>query len=937
MTKLEQLADLGQAIWLDFIRRSLIAAGELQSLVDEGLRGMTSNPTIFEKAISGSDDYDEDMRRLVADGASIMEIYEVLAFDDICAAADVLRPVYDRTAGTDGYVSLEVNPKLAHDTEGTIAEARRLFATLDRPNVMIKVPATPEGIPAIETLIGEGINVNVTLIFSLDHYRAAAEAYLAGLERLAARGGDLFRVASVASFFVSRIDTAVDRAVDSLEPSAFAQGGTSTVDPPSLKGKIAIASVKAAYALFHEIFAGPRWEALAVQGARYQRPLWASTGTKNPAYSDTLYVDSLIGPNTVNTVPPATLEAFREHGTVARTLETGLEEAQQQLAHLGELGIDLEAITRKLQEDGVASFAESFESLIDGIAEKCEQLRSNRRGGTAALGPHQAAVDAALAEMAEDEILARIWDHDFTVWKPEPIEITNRLGWLHIAETMLDSVDCLESLVDGVQEEGYTDVLLLGMGGSSLAAEVFSKVLGRNEGSLRLAVLDSTDPGAVLGHAERLDPAHSLFVVAIKSGSTTETLSFFRFFYNWTVEALGADEAGEHFVALTDPGSQLADLAERFGFRETFLNDPNIGGRYSALSFFGLLPAAMVGVDISRLLDRALDVADACESWVAASDSPAAWLGAILGELAKAGRDKVTFVTSPRLGNFGDWVEQLIAESTGKEGKGIVPVVGEPLGTPAVYGDDRLFVYLRLEGDETHDAAVNALESAGQPVVRLRLNGLYDLGGQIFLWELATAVAGYRLGINPFDQPNVEAAKVLARQMVAAYSKTGALPEDGPAPLTAEALDEFLAQARPGDYIALQAYVERTAETDAALLALRTRLRDRLKLATTAGYGPRFLHSTGQLHKGDAGHGLFIQFTSDAARDVPIPDEASQAKPARRPDGGPEGGRASGMTFGVLKMAQALGDKQALLNTGRRVIRFHLGTDVSSGLKLLAE
>jgi transaldolase/glucose-6-phosphate isomerase len=923
MTKLEQLADLGQAIWLDFIRRSLITSGELQSLVDEGLCGMTSNPTIFEKAISGSDDYDEDMRRLVADGASVMEIYEVLAFDDICAAADVLRPVYDRTAGTDGYVSLEVNPNLAHSTEGTIAEARRLFATLDRPNVMIKVPATPEGIPAIATLIGEGINVNVTLIFSLDHYRAAAEAYLAGLETLAARGGDLFRVASVASFFVSRIDTAVDRALDSLGPSAIAQGGSPTVEPPSLKGKIAIASAKVAYALFHEIFAGPRWEALALRGARYQRPLWASTGTKNPAYSDTLYVDSLIGPNTVNTLPPATLEAFREHGTVARTLEAGLEEVQQQLARLADLGIDLEAITQKLQDDGVASFAGSFESLMDGIAEKREQVLSSRRGGTAALGRYQAAVDAALAEMAEDEILARIWDHDFTVWKPEPTEITNRLNWLHIAQTMLDSVDCLESLVDGIQEEGYTDVLLLGMGGSSLAAEVFSQVLAKSEGSLRLAVLDSTDPGAVLAHAERLDPAHSLFVVAIKSGSTTETLSFFKFFYNWTVAALGADEAGEHFVAITDPGSKLADLAERVGFRETFLNDPNVGGRYSALSFFGLAPAALVGVDIPRLLDRALDVADACESWVEASDNPAAWLGAILGELAKAGRDKATFVTSPQLGNFGDWLEQLIAESTGKEGKGIVPVVGEPLGTPAVYGDDRLFIYLRLEGDETHDAAVDALKSAGQPVVRLHLNDLYDLGGQFFLWELATAVAGYRLGINPFDQPNVEAAKVLARQMVAAYSKTGALPEDEPAPLTAEALDEFLAQARPGDYIALQAYVEPTAETGAELAALRTRLRDRLKLATTAGYGPRFLHSTGQLHKGDAGHGLFVQFTSDAARDVPIPDEAGQPH--------------SAMTFGVLKMAQALGDKQALLDARRRVIRFHLGTDVSSGLKLLAE
>jgi transaldolase len=366
MTKLEQLADIGQAVWLDFIRRSLIASGELGTLVQEGLRGMTSNPTIFEKAIAGSDDYDDDIRRLVSGGCTVAEIYEALAFDDIRAAADVLRPVYERTAGTDGYVSLEVNPALAHDTDGTIAEARRLFASLERPNVMIKVPATPAGMPAIETLIGEGINVNVTLIFSLDHYRAVTGAYLSGLEKLSAAGGDLFRVASVASFFVSRIDTAVDRALDAVQAGAGKAG--------SLKGKIAIASAKAAYGMFHEIFAGARWEALATQGARYQRPLWASTSTKNPAYPDTLYVDNLIGPNTVNTLPPATLEAFRDHGTVALTLETGLDEPGQQFAHLAELGVDLDAITEKLQEDGVAAFANSFESLMVGIEAKSRQL-----------------------------------------------------------------------------------------------------------------------------------------------------------------------------------------------------------------------------------------------------------------------------------------------------------------------------------------------------------------------------------------------------------------------------------------------------------------------------------------------------------------------------------------------------------------------------------
>ena len=920
MTKLHQLANLGQAIWFDYIRRSFITSGDLQTLIDEGLRGVTSNPSIFEKAIAGSTDYDDALHRLVEEGKTEEDIYEALALDDIQRAADLLRPVYDATDGADGYVSLEVSPNLAYDTEGTIAEARRLFAVLDRPNVMIKVPATADGVPAIETLIGDGINVNVTLIFSLAHYEAVAEAYIAGLEKLAASGGDLSKVASVASFFVSRVDAAVDRQLDEL----IRESPTSNIQ--YLQGKVAIANAKAANARFRQIFGGSRWERLAAKGARVQRPLWASTSTKNPLYPDTLYVDGLIGPDTVNTVPPATLNAFRDHGTVALTLEAGLDEARAQLARLAEVGVDLDAVTQQLQDEGVAKFAKSFEALMDSIAEKREQLLAGWQHQTAILGSYQAAVDDALAEMKENRIMARVWAHDHTVWKPEPTEIANRLGWLHTAEVMLENLPRLKGMVEAVRAAGYTHALLLGMGGSSLAAEVFSHVDFRSLpdfGSLKLAVLDSTDPGAVLAHAEWLDLSRTLFIVATKSGGTVETLSFFKFFYNRVADAVGTDQAGEHFIAITDPGSKLVNLAERYRFRATFLNDPNIGGRYSALSYFGLAPAVLVGVDVGFLLGRALAASSGCESCVASGDNPGARLGAILGELAKAGRDKATFVLSPAIASFGDWMEQLIAESTGKEGKGILPVVGEPLGPPEVYGNDRLFVHIRLEDDETHDAAMATLEAAGHPLVRLNLHDRYDLGGQFFLWEMATAVAGHRLDINPFDQPNVEAAKVLARKMVAEYMEKGTLPHSESVLLTAQALNEFLAQAQPGDYVALQAYVQPTVETDAALAALRLRLRDRYRLATTVGYGPRFLHSTGQLHKGDAGRGLFIQFTADDPQDVSIPDEA----------GSPD----STMIFGVLKAAQVMGDRQALLEAGRRVISFHLGNDVVGGLKKLAE
>ncbi len=551
----------------------------------------------------------------------------------------------------------------------------------------------------------------------------------------------------------------------------------------------------------------------------------------------------------------------------------------------------------------------------------------------ASLGAYQPAVDAALEEMAAGRIVSRIWSHDHTVWKPEPNEITNRLGWLTIPDRMLEQRHELTELAENIFEEGVSDILVLGMGGSSLAPEVFGKVFGGQVGGMpRLAVLDSTDPSAVLAHATRLDPARTLFIVSTKSGGTVETLSFFKYFHNWTAQALGYRTAGRHFVAITDSGSRLHTIAKERGFRATLLNNPNIGGRYSALSYFGLVPAALIGVDVESLLDRSLAMARNCgpRNGSPIGDNHGAWLGAILGELARAGRDKVTFITPPRLASFGDWLEQLIAESTGKDGKGILPVVGEPVGEPDVYADDRLFVYLRLDGHDTDDRAVQALREAGHPVVCLRLRDRYDLGQQFFLWEMATAIACARLAVNPFDQPNVEAAKVLARQAVAAYRKTGEFPQDEPTPPSTEALTAFLALAQPGDpstgsgrsYVALQAYVQPTPETSGALLEVRTRIRDTRKLATTVGYGPRFLHSTGQLHKGDMGNGLFIQFTSDPLRDVAIPDEA--------------GSSASSMTFGLLKMAQALGDKKALLDNGRSVIRFHLGSDVVGGLTRLA-
>ncbi|MBW1996799.1 MAG: glucose-6-phosphate isomerase [Deltaproteobacteria bacterium] len=561
-----------------------------------------------------------------------------------------------------------------------------------------------------------------------------------------------------------------------------------------------------------------------------------------------------------------------------------------------------------------------------------------------ALGGFEAEVGEGMKKMRQERVMSRIWAHDHTLWKDDPAEIANRLGWLHSPETMVEAIPGLMQFVEGIKGQGYTRALLLGMGGSSLAPEMFSRIFGAEEGYLDLFVLDSTDPGAVLAAERRHDPRRTLYIVSTKSGGTIETLSFMKYFYNRAKDALGEEGAGAHFIAITDPGSSLQSMAERLGFCRVFLNDPNIGGRYSALSYFGLVPAALMGRDLAVLLERAGTMARNSEgpkSPVRGNNS-SALLGAAMGELANRGLDKLTLVTSPGISAFGAWVEQLIAESTGKEGKGILPVQGEDLKEPQFYSRDRVFAYLRLDGDSTHDTKIEALRKAGFPVFEFNLKDPYDIGGECFRWEMATAVAGWFLGINPFDQPNVESAKVLARKMVETYIREGRLPEpepaieaadlmvysDFPARSPEEALEKFLSLARQGEdgfrgrsYVAIQAFIAPGEETDSLLQDLRTSIQTAERLATTVGYGPRFLHSTGQLHKGDGGRGLFIQITADIPVDLPIPDEAGSEK--------------SSISFGVLKMAQALGDRQALLDAGRRVIRFHF-RDKDAGLERLA-
>lgn len=935
MSSLHDLALLGQSVWFDFIRRDLITDGGLRALVENGVCGVTSNPAIFEKAILSSDSYDADILRLAFSGKSPQEVYEALAVADISAAADILLPVYEKSGGRDGFVSLEVSPSLAHDAKGTVAEAGRLYLAVNRPNLMIKVPATMAGISAIRELAGAGINVNATLLFGVENYRETALAYIEGLLLLKARGPSVAgghavnRIASVASFFVSRIDSALD-------------GVLTEKGAGDLAGKIAVDNAKAAYRVFGEIFSGPRWAEFEKAGARAQRVLWASTGVKNPAYSDTLYVDALIGPLTVNTLPPATLDCFLDHGTVCETVTRQVDQSLSRLLRLEACGIDLAGVTEKLQKDGVEIFAGAFETLIRGIERKMKALMGRSQAISFQLGRLEGKADAALCGLSGKEAVSRLWAKDHTLWKDDQGEISNRLGWLFSPENMSQAVGEINAFADEVRAAGYRKALLLGMGGSSMAPEVFRKVFGVKDGYLDLDVLDSTDPAAVLSKAAWADPAHTLFIVSTKSGGTVETLSFAKYFYNRALNALGPIEAGKRFAAITDPGSSLSEMAGKLGFRKCFLNDPDIGGRYSALSFFGLVPAALVGADVARLLESASKAG--ADARLSGEENTALALGAAMGGLALAGADKLTLVLSPKLSAFGAWAEQLVAESLGKEGRGVAPVDGEALGSPETYSADRFFVSLAMEGEDGNEKALDALAAYGFPVVRIRLSEPAELAGEFFRWEAATAFAGAALSVNPFDQPNVEAAKVQSREVMAAFAKDGRLPDEAPlfsrdgigvvadfsATTIPHALARFFSAAAPGDvsgrgraYASIHAYVPPNAETDAAMAALQEAIRRKYKVAVTRGYGPRFLHSTGQLHKGDAGNGLFLQIVGSIDQDTPIPAEA----------GRPE----SVMSFGVLLAAQALGDAKALRANGRRVVRFLAGADAASAMRLIAE
>ena len=886
MNPIETLTSLGQSLWYDNIQRKLLENGELLTMIRRGdIRGVTSNPTIFNNAIAKTNDYDSALVPLAWAGWDAERIFWELAIEDIQDACDLFYPLYIDTKGGDGYVSLEVSPYLANDTAGTIAQAEQLWARVARPNLMVKIPATKAGIPAVRKTIAAGININVTLIFSLERYADVMIAYLDGLEDRLAAGQPIDGIASVASFFVSRLDTKIDPKLPEGAP---------------LRGKAAVANAKLAYEAFTAVFTTRRWEDLKLRGARVQRPLWASTGTKNPDYSDTIYVDNLIGPETVNTVPPTTLAAFRDHGISKTTITRDLNESRSVFAQLETLGISMKTATGELEQEGVRSFADAFTGLLAAVEEK-------RKQAVGSLGSLAGSVSGRLTRLEADSVVGRFWEQDPTLWTDDSTgqaEIKRRMGWLRSPENARTLMPAYKAFADQVHKEGIDRVLVLGMGGSSLAAEVLSSLLAaaKIDAPLSLAILDSTDPTQVKQAAMDFPADKSLYIVASKSGGTAEVMAAFDYFWELS------KNDGSRFTAITDPKTDLEKLAIERGFRKIFLSDELVGGRFAALTDFGMVPAALLGMDLPRLLDRADWMKRQCGDRFRPARNPGVVLGAVIAEAALAGRDKLTILADEQPSALAGWIEQIVAESSGKQGKGILPVSLEPLGSPGDYGKDRLFVYLRQEGEL--DMGITELKNAGFPVVQFEIAAPYEAGAEFFRWEVATAIACHILGVNPFDQPDVQDSKTRTKARIADYQKTGNLidlelmnTKDAK-----PALEKLLSDVKDGDYLAINAYLPRTGELIGVIQNLRVAIRARTGCAVTAGFGPRFQHSTGQYHKGGPNKGWFIQVLYDAQEDMDIPTE--------------------GLTFGTLLRAQALGDYETLRAAGRRVLRMRLGADV---------
>ena len=903
------LYQIGQSVWYDNIQRDLIENDTLEKYIKNGIiYGVTSNPTIFEKAIINSQCYQENLQTMAWAGLDEEAIYEALVLEDIQKVADLFKDVYNNSKGKDGHVSLEVSPLLAKDSEKSIEEAERLWHLVNRPNLMIKIPATMEGIPAIRECIKRGINVNVTLIFSVQRYALVIDAYLSGLEDRIRENKPIDTIASVASIFISRVDTKVDGLLQVLD------SGENDRSIMNLQGKAAIANANLAYKFFQREFQSNRFLALKEKGAKYQRPLWASTSTKNPNYSDLMYVEELMGENTVNTITPETLQAFIDHGVVKNALADESVKSEEIIKELFKLGIDIEEVAAELEEDGVQKFSDSYHSLLHSIH---EQVIKNKEQ----IIPYGDEIFKRIQQLDQNKFVQRMFAADPYLWTDninQHQEIIQRLGWLNPVDKSKELLIEIEKLIKVVHDEGYTHALLIGMGGSSLAPEVMRNIIGFKAKGLDLAILDSTHPQQILSVFNRSPIEKTIFIVSSKSGTTSEVKALESYFWQ-EAKKIHPDLTGKQFIAITDPGSSLENLAREKEFRSLFIADPDVGGRYSALTAFGLVPAGLMGFDIGGVLDQVDQIIAQYQPHIDYSQNPGLVLGSILGELCLQGRNKLTIFADKKWQPFGSWLEQLVAESSGKNGRGIVPIDCEPLADIGLYKNDRLFVYFRNTGD--YDEHIKKLGSNNQPVLVYGMNDENGLLKEFYRWEYAVAVACGILGVNAFDQPNVQESKDQTKKKIAEFKLNGKFhsleniwEDDSTFIFTniqkckkGKWLNDFIIALTSLDnnnsYYAINAFVARNDINLSMLKSLREKILRKTGCATTLGFGPRFLHSTGQLHKGGPDQGIFLIITDESESNIEIPNES--------------------LEFRTMIQAQALGDIEALLAHNRKVLHLH--------------
>lgn len=897
--------------WLDHVSRHLFVSGELSKMVQKNMiGGVISDLCVMERILFQEEGYDPFLKQLAGKGKTSIQILDHLLLEDLRLATAILLPVYKRSEGKYGFVSAALQPSSLQDPREMVDEAQRLCKAVKQPNLMIRIPATDSGLEAATRCVAEGIHVHISLVFSQERFHQAVDACFRGLETRVASGRKIQNVRSAIGFCLRQLDERMDRI---LEERAAQLKGKDKTAVRSLQGKIAVAVAQLVWEKYQERLSEGRFVALHRLGAHRPLLLWGG----NPA-------DGISYPKTLNhqevswIIDPSAFSQLLENKAGRSLSGAKVDKSIRVLEQLQEMEISLSGKERQWQEQEIHSLNAATDSLLTTLGERREaalvESRQIIRGY-----PWEDKLNQRMDAWSAEGFGKRLWAMDPTLWKAdEPDhqeEIGRRLGWLRLPEWMHTQIDGINQFVEKVRRAGFTHALLCGMGGSALTPEVLRQTFDITKGYLDLTILDSTDPAAVLAAGARSNLENTLFIISSKSGSTLETSAFFQYFWE-KLRTLKNMRAGENFVAITDPGTAMEQAARKCQFRHIFLNPPDMGGRYAALSYAGMVPAALMGINISRLLERARRMMMACGPRVVPLHNPAFFLGAMMGISALEGRDKITFILSEKIASLGPWMEQLLAESTGKEGLGVVPVEGEPPGNPDLYGKDRLFLYLRI-GSKL-DKYVNALIKTGHPVITLHLEDGYDLGAEFLRWEIATVAACRVLGVNPFDQPNVQEVKDLTREILTEHANKGRIPMSPNAmspkdPAFPLALLKHLRSLKKGDFIALNAFFERNQRRIKLLQEIRVALRSMTKAATTAGFGPRFLHSTGQLHKGGPNTGVFLQFCAHDNMEAEVP--------------------GTYYTFDKLIAAQAMGDYATLTGRHRRILLIDLEKDVEGGLR----